>query len=669
MKQTKAGKHLFGRPRWIPGWAAAGLLSLGVLAAREAPVRGGPPPQTPVSSGALQIIFEPESGKVTALTNLLTGIGWLPGPSPLYRMSADSRLKRSLACRPLPEGEIELRLKISNPSAQRLTAQFTFPLVEGLRPGGADSSNPLAYCFPQKGIVAETKAARMLRPYSSEFPLQFMDVYAEGKGGVYVMTRETTNRPRRYFLNKTDRVSLGVYNAQPLEPGETLTLAAVIGAHRGDWHEALLAYRRWVQTWHKPEAPRKPWFQEVFNFRQTFLHPNRQIQTAGTFDSTTRGYSLEQALQADSQAFGGVDFVHLFDWGLDPKRGRVGDYDPWEFLGGAARFREQIARVRAKGIPVGLYVEGYLVARKSDVFKANGNAWQLLNSKGQPYSQFGPGYLYACPCVEGWREHLKHVCIEAVRQSGADGVYIDEFGFGHQYACYNPAHHHPLPSAQVQAEGELLRELRRALPATAVTYTEETGTDVTSQYQDGAFTYSVSRCRNENNPARLNLFRFALPDYKLFEILRVDAPLGDDPEAVKNVFFNGEGIWLEGPLNERWFPASVCRTIARTHRLLRQYRDAFCSLEPIPLVPTLARGVYANEFPARNRVVWTLYNAGAERARGELLKVRHAPGAHYFDAWNETPLAARIAEHEAFLALAIEPHDVGCIVQEFKPTQ
>ena len=212
-----------------------------------------------------------------------------------------------------------------------------------------------------------------------------------------------------------------------------------------------------------------------------------------------------------------------------------------------------------------------------------------------------------------------------------------------------------------------MRELRRALPAAAVTYTEETGTDVSSQYQDGAFTYSISRCRKENNPARLNLLRFACR-HKLFEIIRVDEPLGDDSEAVRNVFFNGEGFGF-GPLNERWFPASVCQTIARTHRILRQYRDAFCSLQPVPLVPTLASGVYANEFPARNRVVWTLYNAGAERAHGELLKVRHPPGAEYFDAWNGTRLPARVVEHEAFLALAMEPHDVGCIVQESKPTQ
>jgi hypothetical protein len=212
-----------------------------------------------------------------------------------------------------------------------------------------------------------------------------------------------------------------------------------------------------------------------------------------------------------------------------------------------------------------------------------------------------------------------------------------------------------------------MRRLRQALPATAVLYSEETGTDVTSQYQDGAFTYSVSRCRSDENPARLNLFRFALPDFKLFEIIRVDEPLGDDPDAVKSVFFNGEGIWLEGPLTERWFPTNACQVIAKTHGILRRYREAFCSLTPVPLVPTLAEGVYANQFPAAEGVVWTLYNAGKQPVRGDLLKVAHRPGAQYFDAWHERALTARIVGQEAFLETEIGAQDVGCIVQECKP--
>jgi hypothetical protein len=625
---------------------------------------------TSISTDTLRVVFggNQDSPVITRLTNLLTGSSWLSAPSPIYKGAGDRRLKTSLDVQQAPGGELLLSLQVSNTSAEVLTVHDTFPLLEGLAGGSPDPTNELAYCFPQKGMVASAKPRKMSRFYSSEFPLQFMDVYEPGKGGIYLMTRDMTCEPRKYFLNKTDKVSMGVYNSKSLEPGEVWTVTAVIGAHRGDWHEALSAYRQWVQTWYRPEAPRKPWFQEVFNFRQMFLHANRGVQAPGAFNPATKEYSIAQELEADQKAFGGVDYVHLFDWAKDPKRGRTGDYDTWDYLGGAERFKKEIRSLQAQGIHVGLYLEGYLVDHRSDIYKAAGDAWQVLNAKGQSYAQFGLENLYPCPFVPEWRDYLKRVCVGAVQKSGADGIYIDEYGFGTQYACWNKAHAHPVPGAQVRGEGVLMRQLRQALPPAVVLYSEETGTDVTSQYQDGSFTYSVSRCREENNPARLNLFRFALPDYKQFEIIRVDEPLGDDPEAVKHVFFNGEGIWLEGPLNDRWFPASACQAIAKTHRILRQYRDAFRTASPQPLVGTLSENVYANDFPASARSVWTLYNAGTQRAQGELLKVSHRSGAEYFDAWNGKPLTPRIVGSEAYLSTTIEPHDVGCIVQELRPT-
>ena len=54
-------------------------------------------------------------------------------------------------------------------------------------------------------------------------------------------------------------------------PGEVWNLpSTVLGTHTGDWHEGFYAYKDWVQTWYKPIAPRKQWFQDIYNFRQVF---------------------------------------------------------------------------------------------------------------------------------------------------------------------------------------------------------------------------------------------------------------------------------------------------------------------------------------------------------------------------------------------------------------
>jgi hypothetical protein len=648
-------------PRWSRHTCQlCGLILTAYTGAFELHGREAQPGNLSVTTGAVRLDYDKADGQLTALSNLLTQAEFLKSPGSLYRLEGDPRIKADLQVRPLINGELELTLELSNPTTESLAVKPTFPLLEGL---GSEGEDGLSYCFPQQGAVSDSEPAQLTREYSAGFPMQFMDVYHETNGGIYLATHDTSNQPRKYFLKKIERITMGVdYQQKLLRPHEAWVLTGVVGAHRGDWHDAFLAYRRWLGTCYQPESPRQRWFQDVFNFRQIFLHPN--LGAPGAFDPQTKEYSIGEQLAADTAAFGGVDYLHIFDWALDPKHGRVGDYNTWEYLGGAERFHDQIANIQAHGVHVGLYFEGYLVDHRSEILKTAGTDWQLLSARGIPYARYGKGYVYPCPYVDAWRAYLASTCSSAIQKSGADGVYIDEYGFGWQYPCNNPAHHHPVPAGQMKGEEEMLRALRETLPKGRVLYTEETGTDVTSQYQDGSFTYSVSAARNHRNPSRANLFRFAVPGYKLFEIIRVDKPLGDDPEAVKNVFFNGEGIWLEGPLNDQWFPDSVRQVIAKTHRILRQYSEAFRSENSIPLVPTLEKEIFANEFPGEQKVVWTLYNGGNSAADGELLKVHHRPGFQYLDVWNGKPLSPRIVGEDAFLKLHLESHDAGCIVQQ-----
>ena len=91
---------------------------------------------------------------------------------------------------------------------------------------------------------------------------------------------------RKHYLLEKDEdgaFTVGVeYPERTLRPGETLSTApAVVTATDGDWHRGLEAYRRWVAEWHRPLVPRKPWFREVFNFRQRFLWTWDPLYDAG----------------------------------------------------------------------------------------------------------------------------------------------------------------------------------------------------------------------------------------------------------------------------------------------------------------------------------------------------------------------------------------------------
>jgi hypothetical protein len=146
--------------------------------------------------------------------------------------------------------------------------------------------------------------------------------------------------------------------------------------------------------------------------------------------------------------------------------------------------------------------------------------------------------------------------------------------------------------------------------------------------------------------------------------------MGNDFEGVKRVFFNGEGIWLEGPLSkEKWFPPEIRTLIAKTYGILHANRDAFSCMDPLPLVPTKDSRVLANQFSGKDKMVWTVYNPHDESVKGELLSVNHIPEATYCDVWNDKPISPRIQGDTAILSFGVGAQDVSCIIQYRKPSQ
>jgi hypothetical protein len=175
----------------------------------------------------------------------------------------------------------------------------------------------------------------------------------------------------------------------------------------------------------------------------------------------------------------------------------------------------------------------------------------------------------------------------------------------------------------------------------------------------------MNHCRWSRPLAPLQPLRFAIPSFKTFEILVCDHPMGSWAEGVKWTFFNGEGIWLEGPART-WFAPATLATIRQCHALLRAHRDAFTTDAPVPLQPTLTSGVLANLFPVAGKTVMTLYNARHRTCTAlvPVPEVMRLAGARTLDAWNNTALTPRPGPDGKTMTVAVPlgPRDVGCIV-------
>ncbi|MHB0959087.1 MAG: DUF6259 domain-containing protein [Pirellulaceae bacterium] len=557
--------------------------------------------------------------------------------------------------------EIGLRASIELHGRDPAKTSFLFPELRGLGFGGLPVESWI-WC-PRRGDVITAASVSLREPYAGAGnPLQIIGAFDPLRGtGLYVMTQDMQAASKFYQVQKNAHGARLAIEYTPLH--DALTPRTVIGCCPGDWHAQLARYQEWVADWYQPAAPRKPWFRQVWNFRQQFMHFALPTPS-GMFDAASKKIQLKEVVAADAAAFGGVDYLHLFDWGWDPVHGRCGDYEPWDYLGGVESFHRAVEEVKADGIPVGLYIEGILVDPQSLLGKAQGEQWQMTGPAGQPYSYFAPSY-HICPRVPAWQEYLSDTYRRVQQQTGADGFYIDQYGFsGPTYWCYNANHGHPVPVTPVLGERDMLQQVRDKLGPDAIIYTEESPTDVNSQYQDGSFTYNISSISDDWSPSHVNLYRFAFPSFKTIEIICCDQPLGTNVEAVKRCLFNGEAIWIEG-IWDQWFAPEVRAQIALNRRVLHENRQCFAGDHVQPLVPTLRAGLYANQFGQRKDVIgktcWTVYNTHYRTVSAEVLAVEHAPGAQYLDELTGQPLQPRIEGDTAHLTLEIPPRDVVVI--------
>jgi hypothetical protein len=604
-----------------------------------------------------------ETGRVEVLGHRPNGASWATSPFSLFSITGASRLRTELDARPTAEG-ILLALRIINGNTNSQWVTPTFPDIT-LRGTNAADHRLLRYCFPVRSarVSQDNQSDRAF--YSGICPVQFLAVDHPIRGSLHVVICDTNNTRKLFGLDKTDAMLrlFAEYEGRLLAPGETWVLPPVLLATgEGTWHSGLTAYRRWLTSWHRPAVPRSAAFREVFNFRVFYPHHAPPLNS-GIFDQATRRWTLREAVDRDTRDFGGVDFAHLYDWAKTPEHGRVGDYAPWDYLGGVTEFRNQLKALGQAGIPSGLYLEGYLASPESQIARKSGQEWAMTDAQGGRVDTWGGGYYTMCPHVPGWQNYLAGTYRRLAEETGATGLYIDQFGFLTQYRCFNPAHaaFHAKGAHMLAGEYGMLRAIRAAVGPRAVLYTEEIPTDVMTQFTDGAYTAAVTVSLQRGIACPIHLTRFALPDFKTIELVS-EAGLKDNLAAVRATFFNGEGLYLSG--NTSLFSPGCLALIRKTHALLREHIDAFTSLDPTPLVSTLNPAVQVNRFPGRRSVVWTLLHTGAAPVDGPVLRVPHRVGSRYLDAWKGRSLTPAITgDGFVVLSLPLNARDAGCVVQ------
>jgi hypothetical protein len=555
-------------------------------------------------------------------------------------------------------------LLLENTGATTYSAELLFPSLDPLTLG----SDPefLYYAYPQITFLCNNTPFSKEVNYSGNFPEQFMDIFNPAQGwGVYLMVQDLELIHKSFGLSK-DADSASMFIRYPtlastgIPPGTQMEIAPfVLGLHPGDWHAALKAYQDWTATWYEPKSPRQDWFNEIYTCR-------RDYPTYGTnylFDRVLNSYTFDREISNAAQYLGGADLIDISSWGYSASSGRVGDYRKYA-LGGLENFNSGIAYSHSQNVPVGLYIEGYLIDDRSDVYEAHGEEWKMLNSSGLPIYD-STNEVVMCPHVLSWQSHMKQLYKDVVTETGADAMYIDVFGMATAgRACYRSDHGHRIGEMPLRGEYEMTKTIREGLnevrPGIPL-YTEYTPVDFTSQYQDGSFSYTIWNGDPETAPTETNLYRFAFPDFKQIELVNgLFLSMNWTEEGVKKAFFNGEGVWIKGDLAS-WYDERTNAFYTKSHEIFQDQADAFTSGTAEPFIDALVGDIFSHRFAFGDKQIFMFYNGNRRNVFADLLDAGSVSNAHVVDLWGETLLDTVASSADYRIHANLLPRDIGCV--------
>jgi hypothetical protein len=602
---------------------------------------------------------------------------------------------------------MRLHLEVTSTAPAAQPAIVCWPHLSGLQLGEDPTAN--YYLFPWKGGWCNNRPMALAAVYGQATGL--MQVFAlfspAGGAALYTYTKDDSGRVKTFAMRKQDQPDTDVSSYMPLgdetrpekgvltetlgtqlsvrhlpwtfAPGQPRALPdAVLAVAPGDWRPALRSYAAWTHSWMQdPGVPE--WYKAVFH--TVAVHDevgNRGFEHG--FLKDDQWALAEQARPGD----GLLEVVHWWNHpdsdGVEPprqgKRGwykhTIGQYDYWDELGGVARLRQEIAGVHAKGVRVNLYACPYFAWEFCEVRKAHPD-WVLRNADGSISRDWSAvvGDLHIrqddmCYAIPGWREFMAATAGRIVRDTGADGVYLDTMN-QHKF-CYSPDHQHPeSPAVSAEAMLQAIRAAAKAANPQAVVTCEDLCSERLAQFVDGSLIKTFEGTQPEYSDYdlySLHFARFYFPGTKLVEWGSTFA------DGARRAFFNGVG-YMRGDLGgtrdpftgKTLTPEEQLAYLARTSAILSANADAFASLEVEPLVPTLVPRVYANRFTGKGQVVWTLYNRSGQDLAQDLLAVEHHAGARYSDLWRDQALAPVVQDGKALLRLPLTNGQVTVVAQ------
>ena len=154
----------------------------------------------------------------------------------------------------------------------------------------------------------------------------------------------------------------------------------------------------------------------------------------------------------------------------------------------------------------------------------------------------------------------------------------------------------------------------------------------------------------------LNLNKLIKPDFSIFRVCQFSD--GRLHREVAISLFNGYGIELNHfqPQRPEWIPEEY-RNLGKAIKILRENSAAFKSYDWTPLIPTFKNNIWVNEFPTRNKTIYTILSLIPEGFEGSLFEVENDDSYHFISLWHHKELNPVIKENKAYIPVLTNPFE------------
>ena len=596
---------------------------------------------------------------------------------------------------------LRMALSVRNFAYEPVDFKVAFPHLSGL----AISDTPADdyYFYPMGGGIMSDAPALIRKGYGDHQAIyQVMDIYSPTRGaGLLVRCTDDDGRYKVLALRKhvpgkseanADRPScptadefkwtnclpqipgIGLayeYLRRTRKPGEAFEPKPVaIEAHPGDWHEAMRRYADWAhRVWKFRPTPsrltpvinmvaagwgKSPLYRDG-KYRTDFVKRHTDcIELMSWWEWSPLGH-WRTPFDKLKDVIGEAKHKRWQPYILpDPMTGQLmlnnqpGDYDGYNRRwGGLPALRQAIRTYREMGALVTLYTDPIRCDDNTKMGQKHGLRWGVVNAKGKYVTNYEVWNM--CHDVAEYRQWVADTMGRVMRETGADGIRLDEYGH-RGFACFNRMHAHTFAEwgctewqRCIAETTKLVREaMDEAKPGSVLT-TEHPGYDYLLQFKEGCITYDLTGQASPLRPLECNLQRFHFPECKPYELDH----RGADPKHHKR-FWNAVASF------GRYYPTNM-------YNILRENADALDSPDTTPLIPTLASRVYANRFRGEGKTFYTLYNATGHTFAGAALRVPVDEGKHLFDMLRCADADWKAAEGGAEVSLFLERDDVACL--------